>query len=101
MMIKIKVTFLTVCWQEKNEDVCYHWQSPGQRDIIREMFHFLKKREGRRKRGREGGRTIFSLYMNIFKINTESLTNPFLIFLPLLSLFTLVFCYQTMNQSKW
>lgn len=56
MMIKIKVTFLTVCWQEENEDVCYHWQSPGQRDIIREMFHLKKKkRKGRRKWGREGG----------------------------------------------
>lgn len=40
IMIKIKVTFLTVYWQEKSEDVCYHWQSPGQRDIIREMFYF-------------------------------------------------------------
>ena len=40
IMIIIKVTFLTVYWQEKNEDVYYHWQSPGQRDIIREMFYF-------------------------------------------------------------
>ena len=54
MMIKIKVTFLTVCWQEKNEAVCYHWQSPGQRDIIRGMFYFLKKR--RKKEMGKGGR---------------------------------------------
>lgn len=59
-MIKIKVTFLTVCWQEENEDVCYHWQSPGQRDIIREMFHFKKKKEKEEGNGegKEGGLSL-------------------------------------------
>lgn len=51
-MIKIKVTFLTVCWQEENEDVCYHWQSPGQRDIIREMFHLKKKKRRKKEMGK-------------------------------------------------
>lgn len=59
-MIKIKVTFLTVCWQEENEDVCYHWQSPGQRDIIREMFHLKKKKEKEEGNGegKEGGLSL-------------------------------------------
>ena len=81
-MIKIRTTFLTVCWEEKNEDVCYHWQSPGQIDFF---FYFKKKREKERRKeeGKGEGRTIFSPSVNIFKKKTTNcLTNPFLIFLP-------------------